>query len=91
MARIVVEHPETGLRIAVEEEDFDNPEAHPQNHDHLDIAMDPNNTDTGAMVSEHAGRKGDERRSLKEDGYIPVAYQDSRSRETPLPKNYKPK
>lgn len=83
MARIVVEHPETGQRIAVDEHDFDNPDAHPQNHDHVDYSTQFGGN--GATVeSHHAGRTGAARKSLKAEGYIPMAYQDDRSRETPI-------
>ncbi len=83
--RIVVEHPETGQRLAVDEDRFDDPEANPLNHDHIDYAVGLN----GATESTHAGRTGADRKSLKAEGYKPKAYQDEQSRETPLPKGYR--
>lgn len=83
--RLVVEHPETGLRLAVDEAAFDDPEANPLNHDHVDYRMGLG----GATESTHAGRTGADRKSLKAEGYKPVAYQDEQSQETPLPKGYR--
>jgi hypothetical protein len=88
MARIVLEHPKTGLRLAVEEEDFDNPDANPANHARPNYTVDLVGAQPTTVTHEN-GRDGDDRLSLKAEGYEPVAYQDADSSERPLPKNYK--
>ena len=76
---ITVEHPETRQRMRVDDAAFDDPEAHPQNHDHIDYALTPG--DAPNDEHHHPGRTGAERRSMKADGYIPVAFVDDRGRE----------
>lgn len=76
---IRVEHPETRLRMTVDDEDFDNEDAHPQNHDHIDYALTPGPGPNDEH--HHAGRTGADRRSMKADGYVPVAFVDDRGRE----------
>lgn len=76
---IRVEHPWTRLRMTVDDEDFSNVEAHPQNHDHIDYTLTAG--DAPNEEHHHAGRTGADRKSMLEDGYIPVAFVDDRGRE----------
>jgi hypothetical protein len=82
--QIIVEHPHTWVSVALDEADFealfDDPEAHPQNHDHQDITTNP--FTGGREEYEHAGRVGDDRVSLKADRYLPLAWKDERGRLT---------
>lgn len=90
--RIIVEHPETGRRIAIDERDFDTPDSNPLNQPHEEYRVnfaDWEATPDG-KVTDHPGRTGLDRQSLKAEGYRPVACQDDESRETPLPEGYRP-
>lgn len=85
MARIVVEHPETGQRLAIEEADFHKVEAHPLNRPHINYIQQAQGP---ALERHEPGRTGRARRSLADEGWQPVAYQDDQSRESPLPDDY---
>lgn len=84
--RIIVENFTTGQRISVEAEAFDDPEAHPINHDHIDYSQSFPTEGGPAQPLEtpHDGRKGFARRSLKAEGFVPTHYQDEYSQETPI-------
>jgi len=74
--RLVLENA-MGHRIAIDEAAYDDPEANPHNHDHIDF------TDVGG-ASRHAGLKGADRKSLKDAGWKAVATIEADGTETPL-------
>lgn len=80
--RIIVEHPDTGQRVAVDEADYDNADANPLNHPHQNYHVAVS-VGTVAIHTE-PGRTGADYQSLKAEGFRPVARVDAQGRETPI-------